>query len=113
MSLLAILLVLGTTVAANPAHLKPGALTAHLGRTYLVEDILWVQYPLPSLAVIPDNLRIITVQLTAALSGLDQSAIVAINDLGRVGQAWNRASLSYARGNLFAHTIREVICIGD
>ncbi|MFK8112140.1 MAG: alpha/beta hydrolase fold domain-containing protein [Rubripirellula sp.] len=43
---------------------------------------------------------------------LDQSAIVAINDLGKVGQAWNRASLSTAGNRLLAHTIREVICIG-
>jgi hypothetical protein len=43
---------------------------------------------------------------------LDESAIVAINDLGPVGRSWNRASLSFSRGKLYAHTIREVICIG-
>ncbi len=44
---------------------------------------------------------------------LDESAIEAINDLGPVGQSWNRASLSYSRGKLYAHTIRELICIGQ
>jgi hypothetical protein len=44
---------------------------------------------------------------------LDESAIVAINDLGPVGRSWNRASLSFLRGRLYAHTIRELICIGD
>lgn len=44
---------------------------------------------------------------------LDESAIVSINDLGPVGQSWNRASLSFSRGRLYAHTIREVICIGQ
>jgi hypothetical protein len=43
---------------------------------------------------------------------LDESAIVAINDLGPVGQSFNRASLSFSRGRLFAHTIGEIICIG-
>ena len=44
---------------------------------------------------------------------LDESAIVAINDLGSVGESFNRASLSFIRGTLMAHTIREVICIGE
>ena len=44
---------------------------------------------------------------------LDEDAIVAINDLGPVGQAWTRASLSAAGGRLYAHTIRSLICISD
>ena len=48
-----------------------------------------------------------------AESKRDDIHVVAINDLGQVGQAWNRASLSFAGGDLFAHTIREVICIGE
>ena len=42
---------------------------------------------------------------------LDNRAIVSINDLGPVGESWNRASLSFSRGRLYAHTIRELICI--
>ncbi|MCB1121910.1 MAG: PQQ-binding-like beta-propeller repeat protein [Verrucomicrobiae bacterium] len=42
---------------------------------------------------------------------LDEDTIVAINDLGPVGQSWTRASLSFADGNIFAHTIRELLCI--
>ncbi len=49
--------------------------------------------------------------LRADCEKLDEQAIVAINDLGPVGQSWNRASLSYADGRLYAHTIREVICV--
>ncbi len=41
----------------------------------------------------------------------DEGAIVAINDLGPVGESFNRASLSFADGRLYAHTIREIICI--
>ena len=43
----------------------------------------------------------------------DEKALVAINDLGPLGDAWTRASLSYADGRLYAHTIREIIAIGD
>jgi len=43
---------------------------------------------------------------------LDENAVVSINDLGPVGKSWTRASLSFAGGRIFAHTIRELICIG-
>ncbi|MCB1061391.1 MAG: PQQ-binding-like beta-propeller repeat protein [Verrucomicrobiae bacterium] len=43
---------------------------------------------------------------------LDEDAVVAINDLGPAGSAWTRASLSFAHGHAYAHTIRELICIG-
>lgn len=43
---------------------------------------------------------------------LDENAIVAINDLGPVGESWNRASLSFANDSLYAHTINGLICIG-
>ncbi|QDT10090.1 PQQ-binding-like beta-propeller repeat protein [Planctomycetes bacterium K23_9] len=41
----------------------------------------------------------------------DEGAIVAINDLGSVGDSFTRASLSFAGGRLYAHTINEIICI--
>jgi hypothetical protein len=43
---------------------------------------------------------------------LDRNAVLAINDLGPAGRSWTRASLSFADGHAFAHTIRELICIG-
>ena len=43
---------------------------------------------------------------------LDEKSIIAINDLGPVGQSYNRASLSFANGKAYAHTIKELICIG-
>ncbi|MCB1226574.1 MAG: PQQ-binding-like beta-propeller repeat protein [Verrucomicrobiales bacterium] len=42
----------------------------------------------------------------------DEKALVAINDLGPLGTAWTRASLSCAGGRLYAHTIDAVIAIG-
>ena len=44
-------------------------------------------------------------------SGRDDIQVVGINDLGPVGRSFNRASISYAGGRLYAHTIRELICI--
>ena len=44
---------------------------------------------------------------------LDENAVVAINDLGPVGQSFHRGSISFAGGRAFAHTICELICIGD
>jgi outer membrane protein assembly factor BamB len=43
---------------------------------------------------------------------LDEKSIIAINDLGPIGQSYNRASLSFANGKACAHTIKELICIG-
>jgi len=44
---------------------------------------------------------------------LDENAITSINDLGPAGRSYTRASLSFAQGKVYAHTIRELICIGE
>ena len=46
-----------------------------------------------------------------AAETLDENALVSINDLGPIGQSWTRASISYSRGKLYAHTIGKLICI--
>ncbi len=43
---------------------------------------------------------------------LDETAVIAINDLGPAGRSYQRGSLSFANGKIFAHTIQELICIG-
>ena len=42
----------------------------------------------------------------------DDSAIVAVNDLGKSGETWTVNSLSFANGNIFHRTTKEIICIG-
>lgn len=42
---------------------------------------------------------------------LDESAIKAFNDLGPLGDAFNRTNITYSEGKLYALTIRELICI--
>lgn len=43
---------------------------------------------------------------------LGPDALVAINDLGPGGETWSLASLTFAGGRLYGHTMTEVICIG-
>ena len=50
------------------------------------------------------------VERTRALS--NEIRIVAVNDLGPAGETWTLASFSYAKGPLWVHTMKEVICIG-
>lgn len=42
---------------------------------------------------------------------LSPDSIVAVNDLGPGGETWTLASLTYAQGRLYAHTMKEIICI--
>ncbi len=44
---------------------------------------------------------------------LDENALLSINDLGPLGEAWTRSNITYSSGKLFAQTIRELICIGE
>ncbi|WP_010134765.1 PQQ-binding-like beta-propeller repeat protein [Ochrovirga pacifica] len=41
----------------------------------------------------------------------DESALVAVNDLGQSGKTWTVNSLSYANGKIYHRTMKEVICI--
>jgi outer membrane protein assembly factor BamB len=43
---------------------------------------------------------------------LSPSALVTVNDLGPGGETWTLGSLSFSQGRIYAHTMREIICIG-
>lgn len=43
----------------------------------------------------------------------DETALLAINDLGPAQQTWTLSGLSYANGRLYARTLKELICIGE
>lgn len=94
MLFLAFFALLETTLAADPANLKPGALSAHVGRAFLVEDIFWVKYLFPTLLEVPTYMRVITKQLDAALSQLKD------NFPEEVGRAAHFLLL-HARANYF------------
>lgn len=44
---------------------------------------------------------------------LTPAAIVSVNDLGPGDETWTLSALSYAAGDLYARTMREIICIGE
>ncbi len=50
--------VVNSVQAAEPAHLKPGALFDRLGRAALVEDVLSVNYPYAALRAILRRLKV-------------------------------------------------------
>lgn len=45
-------------------------------------------------------------------SGAGDPQLLAINDLGPVGETWSANSVSYARGRLYHRTARELLCVG-
>ncbi len=51
--------------------------------------------------------------IDATAPELDPTALKAVNDLGPGGETWTLASLSFSDGRLFAHTMREIICIEE
>ncbi len=78
----------------------------------------WGHVAAPSPSVAGDHLYVPVMNgtvyvLKANAEKWDESAIVSINDLGPAGQSWMRASLSFSEGRIFAHTMRELICIGE
>lgn len=42
---------------------------------------------------------------------LTPEALIAVNDLGPGGETWSLASLTFSHGRLYAHTMKEVVCI--
>ncbi len=66
-----VLSVVSSVQAAEPAHLKPGALVGHLGRVALVEDVLWVKYPYAALRAIPRRLKEVSEEINSALLQLE------------------------------------------
>lgn len=78
----------------------------------------WGHIAAPTMSVAGDYLYIPVMSGTVYVirhdvNVLNESAIEAVNDLGPVGKSWTRASLSFSNGKVFAHTIRELIAIGN
>jgi len=42
---------------------------------------------------------------------LDQKAIIAVNDLGPLGDTWSLSSPSYAKGLLYHRSAKELVAI--
>jgi outer membrane protein assembly factor BamB len=49
--------------------------------------------------------------IDAEAETLSPAALVAVNDLGPGGETWSLASLTFANGRFYAHTMKEIVCI--
>jgi hypothetical protein len=49
--------------------------------------------------------------IDAEVKSLTPEALLAVNDLGPGGETWTLATVTYARQRLYAHTMKEIICI--
>lgn len=45
------------------------------------------------------------------VESLSPDAIAAVNDLGPGGETWTLATITYAKKRLYAHTMKEIVCI--
>ncbi len=59
------------------------------------------------LAMVTGTVHVIDTEI----ENLSPESLVATNDLGPGGETWTLASITFARGRLYAHTMTEVICI--
>jgi hypothetical protein len=53
----------------------------------------------------------VTYVVDAGAAVLDQSALVGVNDLGALGQAWSLSGPSYAGGMLYHRSLKEVVAL--
>ncbi len=70
--------VVSSVQAAEPAHLKPGALFGRLGRAALVEDVLWMNYQYAALRAILRRLKV-SEEVDSALVRLEKEENKNIN----------------------------------
>ena len=55
----------------------------------------------------------ITYVVDARAKELDEKALLAVNDLGPLGETWSLNSISLQDGKLYHRSLKEVLCIGD
>jgi hypothetical protein len=49
--------------------------------------------------------------IDSEVAELSPKAFIATNDLGPGGEIWTLATITYANGRLYAHTMTEILCI--
>ena len=50
--------------------------------------------------------------LDGQAKNFDETALVALNDLGAFGKTWTASTPSYSKGRLYHRTLKELLCIG-
>ncbi len=61
----------GCLLASSPDHLKPGALTHHLGQVFLVEEVLIARYPLTPLLSTMPTVKLVSDKLTSIAESIN------------------------------------------
>ncbi len=112
---LVLFVLLHSVLATESAHLKPGALSAHLGRVSLIEDVLWVRYPFTALVDMPGRLRTLMDQVTELVLQLERNALkdsvtrMMHERLRYLNETLNIALDNYADPSFSNHTKRGLI----
>jgi hypothetical protein len=51
--------------------------------------------------------------IDASRRPFDRKALLAMNDLGPIGEVWSANSVSFAAGKLFHRTAADLLCVGS
>jgi PQQ-like domain len=55
----------------------------------------------------------ITYVIDSKAAVLDESALLAVNDLGPAGETWSLNAISYDQGRIYHRSLKEVVCIAE
>lgn len=91
----------GIDAAGDPRSKRDGWYWCFLGNPTVVDGKIFWTNMLGNTYVIDGRAKV-----------LDEKALLAVNDLGPVGETWSVNSISYAGGKLYHRSMKEVVCIG-
>jgi outer membrane protein assembly factor BamB len=91
----------GIDVAGDKRSKRAGWYWCFNGNTIAVNQYLYFTFMCGRVQVIDGS-----------AATFDQSALVALNDLGKFGETWSANTPSYSNGKLYHRTMKELICIG-
>jgi hypothetical protein len=91
----------GIDIVSDPRSRRDGWHWAFLGSPIAVNQHLFWTTMLGVTYVIDGNARV-----------LDEKALIAVNDLGTIGETWSLNSISVAKNYLYHRNMKEVVCIG-
>lgn len=92
----------GQLHSTDPRVLGNGFQRSFLGSPTMINDYLFFTNAIGMVYVIDTTTK-----------NFDKTALVAVNDLGEKGKTWTVNSLSFANGNIYHRTLKEIICIGE
>ena len=91
----------GIDIAGDKRSKRAGWYWCFNGNTIAVNQYLYFTFMCGRVQVID-----------GAAETFDQTALVALNDLGKFGETWSVNTPSYSNGKIYHRTMKELICIG-